>query len=175
MKYTYRSRAGIVGVTANIAGKELEKIRTKNGGKLITKEVVNEARATNSPLHPVFEWDNEKASEEYRLIQARKLIRSIHIIQETGKKENKYVHIKMDKENYYQDQAVAVLNVNEYQAALREATIKLNSAEHALNELQSKAKASKRKKDAVYVGVAIDAMATARTALEKLSQPSATM
>lgn len=181
MKYKIQGTARISGVDPDDAGKELERIRTKNEGKLTARNVVSEARAAKSPLHPVFEWDNKKAGTEYRLNQARTLIRAVRVIHEkTGEEEHKYVHIQPVKEEksegYYQDLETAVQNIDEYQLALRGARTKFNSAEHALNELQTKAKESKRKKDTVYIGVAVDAMATARTALEKLpSQPSAAM
>jgi hypothetical protein len=39
--------------------------------KVIKPEVVlKEARAKDAPLHKYFEWDDKKAAEEYRLIQA---------------------------------------------------------------------------------------------------------
>lgn len=44
-------------------------------------EVVNTARPPTSPLHPVFEWDNKKAADEYRLHQARHLVRCFTIDQ----------------------------------------------------------------------------------------------
>lgn len=53
---------------------ELEKIRIKNNGILSPEDVVNEAK-TNSILHDYFDWDDKKASHEWRLEQARKLIR----------------------------------------------------------------------------------------------------
>jgi hypothetical protein len=52
---------------------ELLKLR-KNG--LLTPEVVvNAAEPVSSPLHPHFEWDDSKAGHQYRLEQARQLIR----------------------------------------------------------------------------------------------------
>lgn len=43
--------------------------------ELNPRRVVNAARPANSPLHPYFEWDNDKCGEKYRLLQAAKLIR----------------------------------------------------------------------------------------------------
>ena len=53
---------------------ELETIRQNNEGVLNPHDVVECARPSNSPLHTHFEWDDEKASEQYRLWQARQLI-----------------------------------------------------------------------------------------------------
>ena len=53
---------------------ELETIRQNNDGVLNPHDVVEYARPDNSLLHTHFEWDDEKASEQYRLWQARQLI-----------------------------------------------------------------------------------------------------
>lgn len=45
--------------------------------------IVELAVKPSCPLHSFFEWDDEKAAEEYRLTQARLLLRSIIIIDET--------------------------------------------------------------------------------------------
>lgn len=54
----------------------LEKIRRRHLGILQPAHVVEAAEDEASPLHPLFEWDNSKASHEYRLWQARHLIRA---------------------------------------------------------------------------------------------------
>jgi hypothetical protein len=54
---------------------ELEQIRRANGGLLRPEDVVKFARSTRTALHQEFEWDDAKASAEYRLEQARKVIR----------------------------------------------------------------------------------------------------
>lgn len=50
-------------------------------GKTDAKDVVDDARPIDSPLHPVFEWDDSIAAESYREDQARRLIRSVVIVQ----------------------------------------------------------------------------------------------
>jgi hypothetical protein len=59
-------------VTIQIA---LQRIQRANGGLLRPEDVVSEARAKISPLHPMFEWKDSAAAHEYRLWQARQLIR----------------------------------------------------------------------------------------------------
>jgi hypothetical protein len=54
---------------------ELEQIRRANGGLLRPEDVVKFARNKRTALHEEFEWDDAKASAEYRLEQARKVIR----------------------------------------------------------------------------------------------------
>jgi hypothetical protein len=64
---------------AKIFGQELMRIQAESNGELTPKQVVNSAKNPKSPLHDWFEWDNDKASELYRLTQARTLINQIDI------------------------------------------------------------------------------------------------
>ena len=54
---------------------EIERIRQSSGGTLNPVVVVREARRKSSVLHDYFEWDDSRAAYEFRLEQARKLIR----------------------------------------------------------------------------------------------------
>jgi hypothetical protein len=56
---------------------ELKRIAEENDGILQPAIVVDEARPVSSPLHKRFEWNNGKAAQEYRLWQARQLIRVV--------------------------------------------------------------------------------------------------
>jgi hypothetical protein len=53
----------------------LERIQTEHQGLLRPVDVVAEAVSPASPLHPYFEWDDTLAGHQYRLAQARHLIR----------------------------------------------------------------------------------------------------
>ena len=66
-------------IDANKVVDELNRIESKNG-LLNPISILNEARNENSILHPLFEWDNNKAAEQYRLQQARNIINNIEII-----------------------------------------------------------------------------------------------
>ena len=54
---------------------EIERIRQNSGGTLNPVVVVREAQSESSVLHDYFEWDDTRAAYEFRLEQARKLIR----------------------------------------------------------------------------------------------------
>jgi hypothetical protein len=56
---------------------ELKRIAKENGGLLKPEIVVREARPRSSPLHSRFTWNDTKAAQEYRLWQARQLIRVV--------------------------------------------------------------------------------------------------
>ena len=60
-------------------GELLLELAERNGGELTPEKVLETARDKNSGLHHLFEWDNEKASEQYRIWQASALIRRIRV------------------------------------------------------------------------------------------------
>ncbi len=59
---------------------EILKVKKKKG--LTAEAVVDQARKKSSPLHNLFEWDDEKASEMWRFQQARVLINEVKVIVE---------------------------------------------------------------------------------------------
>ena len=68
-------------ITGKISEKviqEILKVKEKQG--LTAKAIVDQARKKTSPLHDLFEWDNEKASEMWRFQQARVLINEVKVI-----------------------------------------------------------------------------------------------
>jgi hypothetical protein len=81
--------------------KELQKISKSNGGLLLPENVVEKAKDIKNPLHSYFEWDDKKASDEYRLYQARNLIRvSVQYLSENPQEPYKvFVSMKEDRYN----------------------------------------------------------------------------
>ena len=75
----YKWKRSQQGLEANIAGKELERIQKKNGC-LTPDIIVQEASKKKSPIHSFFEWDDTKAAAQYRLTQARYLLRTIEVV-----------------------------------------------------------------------------------------------
>ena len=71
-------------------GPELVRLREKANGGLKTKAVVDAARSEESTLHDFFQWDDTKAGELYRRVQARHLINGIHeiVIDENGEEKD---------------------------------------------------------------------------------------
>lgn len=55
-------------------------IKRNQSNGITPREIVDDARAKNSPLHDYFEWDDKKAAMGYRDQQARRLINSILVI-----------------------------------------------------------------------------------------------
>jgi hypothetical protein len=67
------------GVKRKALEKRLERIMTLNGGELAAEKVVADAKDAKSPLHAYFDWDDSIAGHQWRLHQARELIRSVKI------------------------------------------------------------------------------------------------
>lgn len=67
-------------VDAEVAANTIRNLQRTLGKDTITaKELLDESRAVDAPLHSCFEWDDTVAAEKYRLEQSRKLIGSIEI------------------------------------------------------------------------------------------------
>jgi predicted RNA-binding protein YlxR (DUF448 family) len=63
-------------------------IAERNNGEITPEIVLAEAKRKSSPLHGFFCWDNTKAAEEYRKIQAAGLIRRIKVTINTGEESS---------------------------------------------------------------------------------------
>jgi hypothetical protein len=70
-----------------IVGDALEVIAAKHGGRLEPPDVVEEAKSPKHPLHFLFEWRDKQAAEQWRLAQARQIIRSVRVAAEPGSNE----------------------------------------------------------------------------------------
>jgi hypothetical protein len=77
---------------------ELEQIRKKNGGILRPKDVVAFARSPKTELHAHFEWDDSAAAKQYRLEQARLIIRCrVHMVHKDMPPTRVYVSLESDR------------------------------------------------------------------------------
>ena len=80
MEYAYRPGARFqkgASVPAQVVGERLEELRQENGGALTPELVVEDGRNPNSPFFPFLQWDDQSAAAEWRLNQARSLIRAV--------------------------------------------------------------------------------------------------
>lgn len=67
-------------IDARIAHREVEKVAKACGGEASAEEIVKAATPAKNPLHGVFEWNDTVAGQEYRLEQARRMVRSIVVV-----------------------------------------------------------------------------------------------
>lgn len=64
---------------------ELELIRDTHNGRLPPEAVIEFARDENTTLHSEFEWDDTEAAHQFRLEQARRIIRlNINVLPTEG-------------------------------------------------------------------------------------------
>jgi hypothetical protein len=92
-----RLQAGAKLDDADAVGQHLEMLREKCKGELTPADVVSDARNHNSPLHSFFEWDESAAAEQWRLQQARGLIRAVVAVivdnEQPARRMQAFVHV----------------------------------------------------------------------------------
>lgn len=77
---------------------ELEFIRQRHGGILRPADVVAFARNPQTALHGEFEWDDTRAAAQYRLEQARWIIRCVvRIVTEDSAPVRVYASLQNDR------------------------------------------------------------------------------
>jgi len=77
---------------------ELEDIRAENGGILKPEDVVERASDPSNVLHSRFTWDDTEAAQQYRLWQARHLIKiCVTVLPNRSESTQVYVSLKSDR------------------------------------------------------------------------------
>lgn len=167
-KYRFRdSYRAPAGVSAEVAEEELSAIHEREG-ELTPAVVVDAARPKDAPLHPIFEWDNKKAAEQYRHSQARSLIRAVEIVTTTDGKESSapiYVHIPTPEPRYERVETV-IQQPDQFALALMAMNRRLQEAKHAVEVLEQAARSSGDSSERLArIAVAARAIETAHEAL----------
>jgi len=118
---------------------ELERIRQDHGGILNPKDVVAAASDPSNPLHGCFTWDDRKAAYDFRLWEARQLIRvSVTVPRQTQRPTRAYVSLDQQRANGGGYRALAeVLEDDEArEQLLRQALRELKAIERKYRELK---------------------------------------
>lgn len=96
----------------NAVGQHVDFLRQQAKGELTPQDVVDDARSHNSPLHSFFEWDDSAAAEQYRLDQARGLIRSVVAIythpDKPAQRTRAFVHVPEPGTPHYRETSHAL-------------------------------------------------------------------
>ena len=107
-----------------------------NGHVEVTAEdIIEDARSQLSPTHEFFEWDDTEAAAQYRLQQAKYMLRSIHIVVETHEQEietRAFVNVRVTEPE--PERKRVYMNV---QHALSEEQIKEQVIDEALRQLDA--------------------------------------
>lgn len=97
---------------AKAVGEHLELLRQQFKGELTPEDVLADAKHDNSPLHSFFEWSDTEAAHQFRLQQARGLIRSVVAVYVSEDKpavrHKAYVHIAEPGANHYRESGHAM-------------------------------------------------------------------
>jgi len=80
-------------VDAQVAGEHIEEIKEKRGG-ITPQLLVIEAKRKRSPLHNCFEWDDSVAAEQYRIVQAREILRYLVVIIEPETEDEEEIYVR---------------------------------------------------------------------------------
>ena len=136
-KYSW-GHIGFINGDAQKVGEELENIEN-----LTNKNVLEYAkRHTESELYKCFEWDDTKASEKYRLIQATQIISSISFVieEEPIKKQKIYFSIKTEEKgvNKFRNIKDILENDDEYSALCNKARQEMEKCKDNYNNLIKK-------------------------------------
>ena len=119
-----RFQAG-ANTNAKLVGEHLELLRQQCKGELTPQDVLADARNDNSPLHTFFEWNDGQAAEQFRLQQARGLIRSVVAIYVSEDKPavrtKAYVHIPEPSAPHYREAGHAMSQAKTRQMVLQRA------------------------------------------------------
>lgn len=87
--YAWKPRSGIK-VDPQLAGETVEMLREQLGGGTVSpSDLLNHAKASNSAIHDVFDWDDTTAAESWRIQQAGHLLRSLVVTVEIKKGESR--------------------------------------------------------------------------------------
>lgn len=127
----YKWKLGFVNrqVSAQDAGEHIAQLHAVNDN-LYPEDVVESAREDDSPIHELFEWDDDAAAQEYRKDQARLVMRSLTVtVIIEGEEREPRAFVSVQQEGRYTYTPLKAAMEDE---GLREQVIKI-----ALHELQS--------------------------------------
>ena len=142
MVYKYEWKIEKYPVSANAAGKHMEKLERENGQ--ITPELLLESsRDEESVMHPCFEWNDGKAAEKYRIVQAKGIINNIVCVAVSDKKERRqepskaFVNVSSGKEKgTYRSVQIAMNDESTRRIVLNNALMELKNFERKYNSLK---------------------------------------
>ena len=136
MIYQWKDGSRFNQIEAQAAGECLEQIRKDAGGNLLPADVVDAARPKRSVLHPAFEWNDSKAAEEFRLEQARSLVRSVVVTIEPGSEAPKTIRAFVSIRSSGDDEEESSVYTST-EAAMADPSLRAQVVRQALREAES--------------------------------------
>jgi hypothetical protein len=119
-------------------GEAIDAVRKLNNGVLHPFDVVNAARAAESPLHPHFEWDDATAAENWRVDQARHLIGVIRVVDDDAESGSvrAFVSLTTDAGRSYRSVADVRADAALHKAAIEAARRELEGFRRRFREIE---------------------------------------
>lgn len=130
----YQWKTPLYPVNAQEAGEELERISSR--GSLTPENVVEESRPKDSVLHDCFEWNDAKAAENYRKVQAGDIIRNIVTISIDGAEVSEPVRAFVSIADDYKPITVVVKTQEYTEEMLQKALKELHSFQRKYSSLE---------------------------------------
>lgn len=125
---------------AKAVGEHLEMLRKQFKGELTPEDVLADAKHDNSPLHSFFEWNDGAAAEQYRLQQARGLIRAVVAVYVSEDKPavrtRAYVHVPEQSAPHYREASHAMSQAKTRKMVLDRAWNELKAWKARYKDLQ---------------------------------------
>lgn len=146
----------------------------KKDGYVTPSGLVEVSRPKTAVTHDCFEWDDQKAGEEYRLIQARHWIRVIKVEVEDkdqGRIKVSLAHVPKDTgkgEGEYKPINIIVDSPSDFERALNAAIKDLEAAQHRVAELKNAVSDLGDKDKAAVLAALATTLSTAREILQKM-------
>lgn len=103
MVYEWKSGTR-VNANAQVAGEMCA--RLEKDGRLTAKDLLDENRPSDAPLHECFEWNDTKAAEKFRETQARHIINSLVIKVENREPVRAYFKVETQERQYRSIEAI---------------------------------------------------------------------
>lgn len=97
MVYAFKT-GSFIKADAQAAGEMCEKLAAE--GRLTAKDLVDENRPEEAPLHNEFEWNNDLAADKWREQQARHIIGSLIVKVEQREPVRAFYNITRNEPNY---------------------------------------------------------------------------
>ena len=114
--YSRGTRSGYSDIDAQAIGEEIQKLMGRFKGKVKPIHLLTEAKKKQSNLHKYFEWDDKKASNKWRMYQARHILGNIVevvVINGVESKQRSFFNYTESKsEKYYVTLGEATGNLN---------------------------------------------------------------
>ncbi|OJY66447.1 hypothetical protein [Rhizobium sp. 60-20] len=125
---------------AKAVGEHLEMLRKQFKGELTPEDVLEDAKHDNSPLHSFFEWSDTEAARQYRLQQARGLIRAVVAVyvqpDKPAVRQKAYVHIAEPSAPHYREASHAMSQTKTREMVLKTALAELHAWKKKYRDLQ---------------------------------------